>query len=499
MTAKPTSPDTAILWFRQDLRLSDNPALHAAIKEGSLLPIYIIPKETGCWTNDLGGASKWWLFHSLNALNQSLKGHLHIYYGDFETVLNDLIQRCQAKSIFWNRVYEPHRIQCDTRIKKIFREQGLICQSFNGSLLWEPWDVMKSDGSPYKVFTPYFKNGCLKANAPRTPFPSPDLTPIQWTDDRTFCLSKDAIKDLLIPTIPWYESMEAAWQNPAHDLTIGEKGAHNRLQKFLHHKLNGYKEKRDFPALAHVSQLSPHLHFGEISPHQVWHGLMGHLSIHHDDHIPSEDIYHFQSELGWREFSYALLYHFPATPLKNFQPKYDAFPWRDLHDPKIHADLVAWQTGQTGYPIVDAGMRELWQTGYMHNRVRMIVASFLVKNLLIHWHHGAKWFMDCLLDADLANNTAGWQWVAGSGADAAPYFRIFNPVSQGEKFDPKGDYIKQFVPELANLPAPYLFAPWTVPDVILNRFNVQLGITYPKPIVDLNISRKRALDALKSL
>jgi deoxyribodipyrimidine photo-lyase len=289
------------------------------------------------------------------------------------------------------------------------------------------------------------------------------------------------IKDLLLlPKISWYKNIEHLWQ-------VGENEAQKKLDDFLKYKLIGYKENRNYPAKPNVSKLSPHLTFGEISPNQIWYTCIKQKEL-------DNDLDHFLSEIAWREFSYYLLYHFPQLPSKNFQSKFDHFQWEENNK-----FLTAWQKGQTGYPIVDAGMRELWQTGYIHNRVRMVVASFLVKNLLLDWRYGARWFWDCLLDADLANNSASWQWVAGCGADAAPYFRIFNPVTQGEKFDSEGKYTKLFVPELTNLPAKYLFQPWVAPNEILQKSGVILGENYPEPIVDLVRSRNYAIKAYKDL
>jgi deoxyribodipyrimidine photo-lyase len=351
-------------------------------------------------------------------------------------------------------------------------EKGIESKSHSGSLLWEPWGITNENGTPYKVFSPFFKKGCLNAPPPRRPLPRPE-NPSFAADPE--CMS---IEDLgLLPSIPWDESMRPLWN-------VGEDGANQRLQEFLNEGLEDYKEGRNFPAEKKVSRLSPHLHFGELSPNQVWYAVQG----------QEGDAEHFLSELGWREFSYHLLYHFPDLPTENLQEKFDNFPWEN--NPQF---LKAWQQGKTGYPIVDAGMRELWETGYMNNRVRMIVASFLVKNLRVHWHHGAAWFWDCLLDADLANNSASWQWVAGCGADAAPYFRIFNPVTQGEKFDPEGDYIRRFLPEIARLPNKYLFNPSEAPPSVLSDAGVKLGSTYPRAIVDLKASRESALEAFATL
>ena len=338
---------------------------------------------------------------------------------------------------------------------------------------------MKKDGTPYKVFTPFYRKGCLEASAPPAqPIGAPAA--INFLDSAEG-LEPDALG--LMPRIRWYEEMAETWQP-------GEDGAHARLQQFLDDGIRGYKDGRNRPDQAHVSRLSPHLHFGEISPRQVWHAAQAFEAREGFE----KDVDHFLSEIGWREFSYYLLYHWPDLPRKNLQAKFDRFPWRD-----DAGALKRWQRGQTGYPIVDAGMRELWRTGYMHNRVRMIVGSFLVKNLMLHWHHGEDWFWDTLVDADLANNSASWQWISGCGADAAPYFRIFNPVTQGQKFDPDGDYVRTYVPEIAALPNKYLHSPWDAPADVLESAAVRLGEDYPAPIVDLKATRARALDAFSSL
>lgn len=466
-----------IVWFRQDLRLSDNPALTEAVKTGApILPLYILDDvHAGEWK--MGGASRVWLHHSLSSLNTSLKGNLWVTSGSADRVLTDLITRTGAMGVYWNRCYEPWRVTRDTQIKKILESSGKEAKSFNGSLLWEPWDVLKDDDTPYRVFTPFFRKGCLSKAEPRTPLPAPaSMSFHSGKDTRT---TIDSLN--LRPTKPAWDQNMTPWD-------IGETAAQNRLKSFLANGLKDYKEGRNIPAGHNVSRLSPHIHFGEISPHQAWHAAKQ-FGIAHG---LEKDLDHFLSELGWREFSHSLLYHFPTLPRKNFQPRFDSFPWQD--NPEY---LKRWQQGQTGYPIVDAGMRELYQTGYMHNRVRMIVGSFLVKNLLLHWHHGEDWFWDTLYDADLANNSASWQWIAGSGADAAPYFRIFNPVTQGEKFDPEGIYVRQYVPELASLPIKYLHQPWEAPPIILSGAGITLGKNYPHPLVDHSKARDIALKAFE--
>jgi deoxyribodipyrimidine photo-lyase len=466
--------DIVIHWFRQDLRIQDNPSLHEAAKQGVVLPIYILDDGNAA-EHRMGGASRWWLHNSLLALNKSLKDKLSVYIGDPKKILIDLIEEHNVRAVYWNRCYEPWRIIRDKKIKKALEAHNTDTHSFNGSLLWEPWEVLKKNGTPYKVFTPYYRNGCLSANSPRVPLAKPKK--LQLYEVKSNNLSIDDLK--LLPAINWDKPLEPHWK-------IGEVAALKKLEKFTQNRLENYKQGRNFPALNSVSRLSPHLHFGEISPNQSWYAAK--------KNEDSDDLDHFLSEMAWREFSYSLLYHFPELPRKNLQTKFDEFPWLENAE-----YLHRWQMGQTGHPLVDAGMRELWQTGYMHNRVRMVVGSFLVKNLLLHWHHGEKWFWDCLLDADLANNSASWQWIAGCGADAAPYFRVFNSCTQGQKFDPDGEYTRRFVPELKALPNKYLFSPWEAPEDILQIAGISLGKNYPQPIVDLKTSRVRALQAFQSL
>ena len=469
-TKKPIS----IHWFRQDLRLSDNPALSAAIESGDILPIYILD-DINSSDNKMGEASRWWLHHSLSSLNKKLGGKISFYSGDPKNVFSTLSEQYDVKSIYWNRCYEPWRIKRDKDLKKDLEGKNIHIETHNGSLLWEPWTVLKNDGTPYRVFSPYYKRGCLEALAPREPIQEPSLSNIIPNS-----FDSSSLDDLdLLPNVGWYKEMENLW-------IPGEDGAKDKLHLFLDNGLLGYKEGRNFPSRKNVSQLSPHMHFGEVSPNQVWYGAQ----LKEGEKGIDKDLTHFLSELGWREFSYNLLYHFPSLPKENLQKKFDNFPW----EANEHY-LDRWKKGLTGFPIVDAGMRELWQTGYMHNRVRMIVGSFLVKNLLIHWHEGEKWFWDCLIDADLASNSASWQWVAGSGADAAPYFRIFNPIAQGIRFDPDGEYTKKYLPELKNIPNKYLYNPWEAPQDILAEANIELGKDYPQPIVDLKQSREKALDA----
>ncbi len=474
----------SIVWFRQDLRLSDNPALSAAAQSGSVLPVYIFDDvHAGNWQN--GEASDWWLHHSLKSLDKQLNNHLLILQGDPSEILPKLVEQYQCSHVYWNRCYEPWQIKRDTKIKLLLKNLSITVQSFNAYLLWEPNSIKKADGTPFKVFTPYYKNGCLKSTPPRFPINAPEkLDYLALQPSHQDIASSNGLDKLnLLPTLAWDSDFYTHWEP-------GEKTAKKTLSEFLSHDLIHYKTQRDIPATKGTSKLSPHLHFGEISINQVWYAARHLIPEHQTTPLIEDNLNCYLSELGWREFSYYLLYHFPSLPEQNFQPKFDRFPWQSNSDM-----LQKWQQGKTGYPIIDAGMRELWQTGYMHNRVRMIVASFLVKNLLINWREGEKWFRNCLLDSDLASNSASWQWVAGSGADAAPYFRIFNPITQSKKFDSQGSYIKRYCPELTALPAKYIHAPWDTPKQILAESNIKLGIHYPNPLIDITETRKRALEA----
>lgn len=468
---------TAIVWLRQDLRLKDNPALyHACKNHDRVLPLYILDDETpGEWR--MGGASKWWLHHSLVALNTTLSVHNHritLRKGLTKQVINQLVEELGPVDIYWNRCYEPYAITRDREIETWCVEKGIKVHSFNGSLLVEPWDIKPQTSDFYKVYTPFWKQ-LQKQYANETPLPMPEFKGNQPE------VESDTLEEWgLLPTTPnWAEGLEQRWE-------VGEIAAEKKLLSFLENKVNDYTDNRNNPAEEGTSALSPHLHFGEISPRQVWY------ASRHYQHEKADEkqVEKYLSELLWREFSYHLLYHVDDLPAKNFKPEFDHFPWREDAEA-----LKRWQKGQTGYPIVDAGMRELWHTGYMHNRVRMIAASFLIKDLLIHWKQGEKWFWDTLVDADLANNAASWQWVAGSGADAAPYFRIFNPVLQGKRFDPKGKYVRKWLPELAKLPDSVIHAPWEADRKTLEYAGVELGRDYPHPMVDHGKARDRALAA----
>jgi deoxyribodipyrimidine photo-lyase len=465
---------TTLHWFRQDLRVRDNPALSFASEHGAVLAVYIQDLSAPAEFMP-GGASCWWLHHSLNSLKQSLDGKLHCLSGNPLDILLQLVAQRGIKRVVWNRCYEPWQILRDKQIKQALKDAGVEVHSFNGHLLWEPWQVLKKDATPYKVFTPYYRKGCLQKAPPRMPVAKPENLQLEFASELDEGI--DALN--LLPDINWHRQIAQQW-------LPGEQGAAQNLSEFLPDSLSDYKEQRNIPDVRGTSRLAPHLHFGEISANQVWYAAID--AMQGDIHQVGLDC--FLSELGWREFSHYLLYHFPELPVKNFNSKFDHFVWQNDED-----SLKAWQTGQTGFPIIDAGMRELWQTGYMHNRVRMVVGSFLVKNLLLDWRLGERWFWDCLLDADLAANSASWQWVAGSGADAAPYFRIFNPLLQGQKFDPQGHYVRQYCPEIAKLPDKFIHNPWEAPPAILQQAGLTLGQHYPKPIVDLKASRGRALAA----
>ncbi len=459
----------AIFWFRNDLRLIDNPALSEAVKaHKSVIPLYIHDaKHGGSWS--IGSASKWWLHHSLENLAKEI--NLIVRAGDSLEQLLNVIEETGAQNVYWNRRYEPFSIEIDTKIKKHLEEIGVEVTSVNGTLLFEPWEIKNLNKSNYKVFTAYW-NACLRNGVSKLPLPKVKPVYSQY-------VATTPIADLqLLPIQDWAKEFAAYWQ-PGEDYAI------NKLEEFIKHKIDDYTQGRNFPIQENTSHLSPHLHFGEISPLYIWHRIK---QAEMEKSITSEASVSYLREIGWREFSYYLLYHYPDLPDQNWRKEFDKFPWQT--NVKL---LHAWQKGMTGYPIVDAGMRELWQTGYMHNRVRMIVASFLTKHLLIDWQEGEKWFWDTLVDADLANNSCSWQWVAGSGADAAPYYRIFNPILQGEKFDPNGDYVRRWVPELSQLPNQYIHTPWLAPDYVL------AGSSYPRPIVDHQRARQLALESYKSM
>jgi deoxyribodipyrimidine photo-lyase len=466
---------TALVLFRRDLRLADNPALSTACAAHTqVLPVYIHePGEGGEWA--AGSASRWWLHQSLGALDAQLRANhagLYLRVGDTLEILRELIQHSGASAVYWNRRYEPASIARDTYVKRMLQEQGVEVHSLNATLLFEPWQIATLQNAPYKVFTPHWHK--LRRQLHPTE-PLPEAVPPGWRQ-LPGGVSLPALG--LLPSVPWYGGLSNSWHP-------GEAGAKEMLEIFGDDAIGCYAQVRDVPARHGTSRLSAHLHFGEISPRQI------HFELHRRaqcmDTKRRPDIEPYLRQLGWREFAYHLLFHFPKTATEDFNPRFADFKWA----PFDGTQLARWQQGRTGIPLVDAGMRELWHTGWMHNRVRMIVASFLTKNLRQHWLHGARWFWDTLVDADLANNSLGWQWVAGCGADAAPYFRVFNPVTQAKKFDPDGTYLRRWLPELAGAPLVLLHEPWR-DSALLSRTG------YPAPIVDLTTSRQEALAAFQA-
>ena len=474
---------TSIVWFRKDLRVADNPALFAACQQNQpIIAVYIwnpydFPK------GGLGAASRWWLHQSLNSLNHTLKelgNRLIILKSHYMEGLQNLIHGCGATTLFFNRIYEPSWQKIDSHLTQNLEQIGVSVHSFNGSLLFDPQKRVNTSGTAYKVFTPFWR-ACLNDQSPEKPLPTPTSLPLHSKTPNSVHLD-----DLeLEPRIDWASGIRVVW-------TPGERTAKEHFKNFVEYDLVRYKQGRDRPDLTRCSRLSPHLHFGEISVRQIWHEVHAGLRSEHRKDM-HQSAHSFLRQLGWREFSAYILHHFPDSPVVPLRSEFERFPWKDNAQ-----DLQAWQQGKTGFPLVDAGMRELWTTGWMHNRVRMVVASFLVKHLLIPWQRGAEWFWDTLVDADLANNTLGWQWAAGCGADAAPYFRIFNPVIQGIKFDPQGEYVRRWIPELAQLPAPWIHKPWESPPLLRNQAGVMLGKTYPHPMVDHQEARQRALRVFDS-
>jgi deoxyribodipyrimidine photo-lyase len=468
-----TSDQPAILWFRNDLRLADHAALHAAIGTGRpVLLVFILDDAApGAWR--LGGASRWWLHHSLQALGQALSAQgakLVLRRGDSVAIISDLAHQAGARDVFTGGLADPWSRQADQAAAEALDKHGTKLHRMRTTTLFNPDSVRTKAGGAYSVYTP-FANACLDLGGPKQTLPAPGTIPAAAPP------RSDRLEDWhLLPTKPdWASGLRETW-------TPGEHGAMERAEAFLKHDLDSYAAARDRPADDGTSMLSPHLHFGEISPGQLWH------LAHRYPNSKGREI--FIRELLWREFCANLLWNNPGLPDTPLKPEFARMPWRD-----DRPGLIAWHKGRTGVPIVDAGMRQLWEIGWMHNRVRMIVASFLIKHLMIPWQDGEAWFWDTLVDADLASNAGNWQWVAGCGADAAPYFRIFNPVLQGRKFDPEGDYVRRFVPELAKMEARHIHAPWEAPRDVLARASVTLGRTYPEPIVDLAAGRARALDA----
>ena len=449
-SSAPSAP--SIVWLRDDLRVADNPALRAAVDRGAPVVVLYLLDEVSQGIRPLGGATRWWLHGSLSSLADDLAARgarLLLRSGAAEQELPRLVRETGADAVFWNRRYGASR-EVDARLKSALRESGVTVRSSAANLLVEPWTVTTNEGNPYRVFTPFWRA------AQERPFRDVVAAPHEI---RGLVVPGDSLDDWhLLPTRPdWAAGLRRAW-------TPGEAAAHRRLEEFAAHQLADY-HRRDEPAVDSTSRLSPHLRFGELSTTQIWHRMAGELAAAARRNAPK-----FLSEVGWREFNWNILFHSPELATQNFRPEFDAFPWEPPHP----EDLIAWQQGRTGIPLVDAGMRELWTTGVMHNRVRMVAASFLIKNLLIDWRIGEQWFWDTLVDADEASNPGNWQWVAGSGADAAPYFRVFNPELQAAKFDPAGEYLDRWVPE-------------------------RLSLEYPHPIVDLKQSRADALAAFEQL
>jgi deoxyribodipyrimidine photo-lyase len=470
-----------IVWFRQDLRLQDNPALAAALVRGTpVVPVYILD-DTGEGRWPMGGASRWWLHHSLAALDAGLRersSRLVLARGESETVLRRLIRAMGADAVYWNHRFEPAAAGRDRALEA---RLGVEAKSFNSALLFEPQTVRNKAGGPFQVFSPFWKHCLTLAVDEPVELPTGAMpAPAKWTK------SLDLAQLGLLPSVRWDRDFVRTWKP-------GEAGAQARLRKFTAAAMAGYAEARDRPDVTGTSRLSPHLHFGELGPRQVWAAVKASAR---DSGVfpPGRGAQVFLSEVGWREFAHHLLHHFPHTSEAPLRTEFAAFPWQ-----RNARQLRAWQQGRTGYPIVDAGMRQLWATGWMHNRVRMIVASFLVKHLRISWQSGAAWFWDTLVDADLASNTLGWQWTAGCGADAAPYFRIFNPILQGQKFDPDGNYVRRWVPELAKLSAKFIHHPWEAPVEVLAGAGLTLGREYPQPIVNHGEARAAALTALQTM
>ncbi len=465
-----------IVWFRDDLRLRDNPALDAACKRGAPVMPLFIHDETSPGVRPLGGAAKWWLHHSLTSLSADLakRGQaLIVRKGKAATVLPKLARDVSAHAVVWNRRHDA-AAAVDDAVAAALKKSRIEAEVFEASLLYPPEAVRTGSGGSYRVYSAFWR-AAQERGQPRRPIPAPSRIP--FADMKLGSLDLAMLG--LLPSGPdWTTGIRAAWKP-------GEAGAQAKLAAFLKTG-NAYVKGRDLPAEAGTSMLSPYLRFGEISANDVWH------AVHT---LPADARIKFRGELGWREFNWHLLAEHPDLATNNLNPAYDDFPWGDTYA----QDIWDWRRGRTGYPIVDAGMRQLWKTGWMHNRVRMIVASFLAKDLLADWRIGEEWFWDTLVDADAANNPANWQWVAGSGADAQPFFRIFNPVLQGEKFDPKGEYVRRFVPELKDVPDKFIHKPWTAPASVLARAGVTLGQTYPEPIVDHATARQQALEAFDAI
>jgi deoxyribodipyrimidine photo-lyase len=487
------SPPPVIVWFRDDQRLADHPALEHAVARGHpVVCVYVYdpqPRDA----RPLGGAARWWLHESLRKLDAALAargGGLTILQGPEQQVIETFAAQIGAASVCWNRRYSPAQRETDAAIKSALKARGIAVFTFNGHLLREPWTVTTRGGQPFQVFGAYWR-AARHDYVPEPPRLAPGRIDFFCVPEHVASRVKALSALDLQPLTPdWAGGLRDTWQ-------CGEEAGQRRLQQFLADTLDSYATGRDTPAAQATSRLSPYLRFGNLSVRQVWHAVQEtrHARLHAHGHADAAaSVAKFLDELGWREFSYHLLYHFAPLHRVNFRRQFDAMPWRD--DPEL---LRAWQRGETGYPLVDAGMRELWHTGWIHNRVRMVAASFLVKHLLMDWRAGEAWFWDTLVDADEASNPASWQWVAGTGADAAPYFRIFNPVLQSQKFDPEGDYVRRWVPELARLPDASIHAPWLAVPAQREAASVRLGENYPWPVVDHQHARTRALEALQRL
>ncbi|WP_375388424.1 cryptochrome/photolyase family protein [uncultured Amnibacterium sp.] len=472
--AAPEAP--VVVWLRDDLRVSDNPALREAVDAHRPVVVLYVLDDSGTPSRPLGAASRWWLHHSLAALDASLRkrgARLLLRHGDAEHEVLAVLRETGAAALMINRRYLRGEREQDDRVRRTAQQDGVAVTDHLASLLHEPGDVLNGDGERFSVFSP-FNRALLRSGPPRQPLPAPSAID-GWPGD----VRGEALDALgLLPTAPdWSGGLAETW-------LPGEKGAQRRLDEFVHDRIGRYAAERDRPAAEASSRLSPHLKFGEISPYQLWHRVQA-------ADAPEAVKEKFLAELAWRDFDYDLLDTHPDLDHVNVHREFDAFPWAEVDDDVLRA----WQQGRTGVPLVDAGMRQLWQTGWMHNRVRMVTASFLIKNLRYDWRIGEQWFWDTLVDADPANNTAQWQWVAGSGADAAPYFRVFNPVLQASKFDPAGEYIARWVPELAGLDAKGRHEPWTIDGDLLDGG----APDYPSPVVDLKRSRQEALDAYQRM
>lgn len=474
------STNKTIVWFRKDLRLRDNPTLEFALaNKKKIIPVFVWDEgEGGHWSP--GSASRWWLHQALKSLEDSIEKHGGRFLfakGKPAEILPEIAKENGASEVLYSRTYDPGGLATQEAVEEALDAVGIRSESFNASLLNEPWEVKNSSGKPFQVFTPYWRN-CRNGI-----YKKPADYPVRSLPFANQLTARASLEELgLLPAHPWCEKLFSHWD-------VSEVAGQAQVAHTAREIVHSYAHLRNSPGTDGTSRLSPYLAWGLVSPRQVCHSV-----LQNDPKDTNRGENKFLAEIGWREFSYHLLYHFPRIPDSPLRPKYSAFPW--LSDEQI---LRKWQTGQTGYPMVDAGMRQLYETGWMHNRVRMIVASFLVKHLLISWEEGARWFWDTLVDADLASNTQGWQWAAGCGADAAPYFRIFNPITQGEKFDKSGRYARRWIPELANLPNKWLFRPWEAPRESLEGTSLELGENYPHPCVDHFEARARALQALSSL